>query len=513
MRFFLIIAAPLVAQVSVLTYQYDTTRAGVNSRERILTPANVNSKRFGKLFAVGVDGYIYGQPLYLPDVSIAGGTHNVVFVATEHDSVYAFDADSPQLLWQVSFLDPANGVTSVPTSDVNCEVQISPEIGITSTPVIDAASNTIYVVAMTKENGSYFHRLHALDVATGAERPGSPVTIQASSPGTGDGGIVDTLIPKNYKQRTGLLLLNGVVYFGMASHCDNNTYHGWFLGYDAGSLRQVAMFNATPNGAMGSFWMGGAAPAVDSDGNIYLVSANGTFDAAAGGADFGESYLKLSANRGLALADYFTPFNVGALDEEDEDTGSSGVVLLPDEAGSPARPHLLVGAGKEGRVYLLDRDHLGQWQQGSDSQIPQSIPSAVRSAYGNAAYFNGTVYFCGANDFLRAFPVANATLGIPTISTFTYPFPGCVPTISANGVSNGVLWTIDASPALRAYNPADVTTELYDSNQNAARDALEGSVKFTVPAVVNGKVYVPTPWALVVYGLLPPKRPGKRGTA
>jgi uncharacterized protein (TIGR03437 family) len=500
-----LLAVPLAAQVSVLTYQYDTTRDGVNSRETILTPHNVNADKFGKLFAEGVDGYLYGQPLYVPNLNVAGGIHNVVFVATEHDSVYAFDADSPQLLWHTSFLDPANGVTTVSDTDVNCLTQITPEIGITSTPVIDPSTNTIYVVAMTKENGNFFHRLHALDLATGAEKSGSPVVIQASSPGTGDGtGGVDTLIPQFYKQRPALLLLNGAVYLGMSAHCDNNIYHGWFLGYDAHTLAQVAVFNNTANGKMGSFWMGGAAPAVDASGNIYLVSANGTFDAASGGQDLGESYIKLSSNAGLSVADYFTPYNFADLDEEDFDTGSSGVAMLGDEAGSAAHPHLMVSAGKEGRIYLLDRDHMGQWQRGSDSQIPLSIPNGVGAAFGNPAYFNRTVYFCGANDSLRAFPAFNATLGTPAVSKIVYAFPGCVPSISANGASNGVVWTLDATPALRAYDASRITVELYDSNQNSTRDALPSYVKFTAPAIANGKVYVPSQNALLVYGLLTP---------
>jgi uncharacterized protein (TIGR03437 family) len=498
-----LLGIPLVAQVNVLTYQYDLTRAGANRNETILTPSNVNQNQFGKLFTVGVDGYIYGQPLYVAGLSVAGGIHNVVFVATEHDSVYAFDADSPQLLWQVSFLDPSSGVTTVPESDLNC-VQIVPEIGITSTPVIDLSTNTIYVVAMTKENGSYFHRLHALDLATGAEKTGSPVVIQASSPGTGDAtGNTDTLIPKNYKQRPGILLWNGTVYLGMSSHCDSGTYHGWLLGYDSRTLQQVAVYNDTPNGVMGSLWSGGAAPAVDSSGNIYIVTGNGTFDAASGGPDLGESYIKLSSS-GLKVLDYFTPFNVVSLDDNDLDTGSTGVALLGDEAGSAAHPHLMAGAGKEGRVYLLDRDNLGKWQQGSDSQIPQSIANGTYSEFGNPAYFNQTVYFCGSGDGVRAFPVSNATLGAPTVSQTTYSFPGCVPTISANGTSNGVLWTLDGSPALRAYDASNVTHELYDSTQNGPRDSLGSYVKFTAPTVVNGKVYAGTQDALVVYGLLKP---------
>ncbi len=272
---------PLAAQISVLTFQYDNTRAGANQNETILTPVNVNSTSFGKLFSNSVDGYIYGQPLYLPGVSIPGkGTHNVVYAATERDSVYAFDADTQgEPLWQVNFL--VNGAATVPNGDVGCS-QITPEIGITSTPVIDAGTGTIYVVAMTKESGNYVHRLHALDVATGAERSGSPVVIQATYPGTADGGSTVGFQPRSYKQRPGLLLLNGIVYLAWSSHCDIGRYHGWLMGYDAQTLRQVTVYNNTPNGNQGSFWHGGAAPAADENGNIYLVAGNGTFDYASG---------------------------------------------------------------------------------------------------------------------------------------------------------------------------------------------------------------------------------------
>ena len=499
---FLIVALRLSAQISVLTYQYDLTRDGVNTSETILTPSNVISTQFGKLFSDTVDGAIFAQPLYMARLNISGGVHNVVFVATEHDSVYAFDADSPQLLWHDNFLNPAAGVTSVPASDTSCN-QIQPEIGITGTPVIDPSSNTLYVVAMTKENGNYVHRLHALDATTGAEKSGSPVVIQASVPGTGDAtGNTVTLIPKSYKQRPGLLLLNGIVYVGMSSHCDIGTYHGWLLGYDARTLNQTYVFNVTPNGTQGSFWGGGAAPAADSSGNIYVVSANGSFDAASGGSDYGESYIKLSTANGLQVTDYFTPFNYASLDSGDLDTGSSGVVLLGDEAGSSAHPHLMAGAGKEGRIYLLDRDNLGKWQPGSDNQVVQSISKAVESEFGNPAYFNKTIYFCAAGDNIRAFPVNNAALGAVSISTFVYPFPGCVPTISSNGTSNGVLWTLDATPALRAYDPSNISTELYDSTQNSTRDSLGSYVKFSAPTVANGKVYAGTQNSLVAYGLL-----------
>src|SRR5579884_1504448 len=458
----LAMAGPLPSQVNVLTYQYDLARSGANLSETILKPANVNTAQFGKLFSYPVDGYVYGQPLYLANVAIPGkGTHNVVYVATEHDSVYAFDADTNSganaaPLWQVSFINPAAGITTVPASDVDC-TQIYPEIGITSTPVIYPARNTLYVVAMTKENIggaiSYAHRLHALDAATGAERPGSPATVQASAPGRGDGGSTVTLNPKSYKQRPGLLLLNVIVYLGFSSHCDIGTYHGWILGYDAQSLRQVVVFNDTPNGGQGSFWASGAAPAADAEGNIFVVSGNGTFDATSGGPDLGESYIKLSADGGLSVADYFTPFNYSTLNGDDADVGSSGVVLLPDEAGGGDHPHLMVGAGKEGRIYVLDRDNLGKWQAGSDSQIVQSLPRAISSLFGNPAYFNGAVYFCG-------------------------------------------------SGTLRAYDASNLANELYNSAQNAARDSLGLQVKFSVPTVANGKVYAGTQSALVVYGLL-----------
>ncbi|HYL38193.1 MAG TPA: hypothetical protein VEV17_19910 [Bryobacteraceae bacterium] len=507
----LAIALPLAAQVNVLTYQYDNTRAGANLNETLLAPANVNSRQFGELFSQPVDGYIYGQPLYLAGVNMAGqGVHNVVFVATEHDSVYAFDADdnagpNSAPLWQVNFLDPPT-ITTVPREDVDCD-QIVPEIGITSTPVIDPVSGTIYVVAMTKINGdppSYVHQLHALDVTSGAERPGSPVTIQASFPGTGEG--VDTVVfsPMRYKQRPGLLLLNGVVYTAWASHCDGYVYHGWLIGYDATTLEQVAVYNNTPDGNAGSFWAGGAAPAADSAGNIYLVAGNGTFDAEDGGVDLGESYIKLSSAGGLQVLDYFAPFNAGDLNDTDTDVGSAGVALLPGDAGSPDHPHLMVGAGKEGRIYVLDRDNLGQWQAGSDSQIVGSLADAIGGQFGNPAYFNQTVYFCGSGNNLKAFPLSNATLASSPSSQSQefFDYPGCVPTISANGSSNGIAWILESSGTLRAYDASNLANELYNSNQNVARDALGAYVKFTVPTVANGKVYAGTQGALVAYGLL-----------
>ncbi len=511
-----IFSLPLLAQVNVLTYQYDNTRAGQNLNEVLLTKANVNASQFGKLFSYPVDGQIYGQPLYLAGLSVAGkGFHNVAFVATEHDSVYAFDADSnagvnAASLWEVHFTN-GTSITTVPASDVNCG-QIEPEIGITSTPVIDPVSGTIYVVAMTKIIGvttSYTQQLHALDVTSGAERPGSPVTIQASFPGTGEGGNTVVFQPRNYKQRPGLLLLNGVVYTAWSSHCDIGAYHGWLIGYDAKTLQQVAVYNNTPNGNEGSFWAGGAAPAADSSGNIYLVSGNGTFDAESGGVDLGESFIKLSTpTRWFSpvhqVADYFAPFNFDALNNQDLDVGSAGVALLGDEAGNANHPHLMAGAGKEGRIYLLDRDNLGHWQAGSDSQIVGSVAGAIGGLFGNPAYFDKTVYFCGSGDRLKAFPVSNATLAQTPASRSqaSFGYPGCVPSISASGASNGIVWILESSAILHAYDASNLSDELYNSNQNVARDALGSYVKFSVPMVANGKVYTGTANSLVAYGLL-----------
>jgi len=504
----LVAAWPLAAQVSVLTYQYDNTRAGANVSESVLTPANVNAAHFGKLFSQAVDGQVYAQPLYVPSVNIAGkGIHNVVYVVTEHDGVYAFDADRTGApLLQVSFLNAAGGVTSVPASDTNCG-QITPEIGITDTPVIDPSSGTMYLVAMTKETTSsgvhYVHRLHALDIASGMERSGSPVVIQATYPGTGEGGTTLVFNPKNYKERPGLALWNGVVYTAWSSHCDIGAYHGWVIGYDAKSLAQTAVYNATPNGNEGSIWSGGAAPAVDSAGNLYVVTGNGTFDHASGGPDLGESYLKLATGSGLSVADYFTPFNYESLNNGDVDTGSAGVALLGDAAGSAAHPHLLVGAGKEGRVYLLDRDRMGGWQSGQDGQIVQSIPGAIGGLFGNPEYFNQAVYLCGSGDHLKAFPISQAHLGaVSSQSAETFGYPGCVPTISANGTVNGIVWILESGSVLHAYDASNLGTELYNSRQNASRDALGGYVKFSAPMVANGKVYAGTNGTLAVYGLL-----------
>jgi len=490
-----VLTCAAAAQVGVLTYHNDLSRTGQNPAETLLTPANVNPARFGRLFNYTVDGYVYAQPLILPNVFIPRqGIHDLLIVATEHDSVYAFDAhvNSGAPLWQVSFLDPAVGATTVPFGEVACS-QIVPEIGITATPVIDPQSNTLYVTAMTKESGKYAQRLHALDAATGAERPGSPALVEA--PG---------FEPKNYKQRPGLLLLNGVVYTAWSSHCDIGAYHGWLIGYDAHTLKQVSVFNNTPNGNEGSFWASGAAPAADAAGNIYLVAGNGTFDADRGGPNLGESVIKLSTAAGVAVADYFAPFNTTSLNERDLDIGSSGALLLPDSAGSAAHPRLLTTAGKEGRIYLLDRDNLGGFQGGADSQIVQSLAGVIGPLFGIPVYFNNQVYFSGVNNAMKAFSIHDAALSeTPASQTVSaFPYPGTVPSVSCNGTAGGIVWAIDPASHLRAFDAGDLSKELYHSGFSPRNDDPGPYVKFSTATVANGKVYVGAQQTVAVYGLL-----------
>ena len=493
----------LSGQVNVLTYHNDLSRTGQNLNETILTPSTLRAGEFGPLFSYPVDGQIYGQPLYMWGLNIAGkGVHNVVFVVTEHDSVYAFDADSntgPNAapLWQAVFINPAAGITSVPAATLGCQA-IAPEVGITSTPVIDPNTGTLYVVAMTLDDfgQTYVHRLHALDVATGQEKSGSPVAIEASAPGTGDGSSTVTFKPGLYKERAGLLLLNGVVYTAWSSHCDSGNYHGWLIGYQAKTLERVAVYTSTPNWEAGSIWQSGAAPAADANGNIYIVTGNGTFDANRGGADLGDSVIKLSTGTGLTVADYFTPFNAALLDVKDVDLGSSGALLLPDSAGTPQHPHLLVTGGKEGRVYMLDRDLLGHFSPDGDSQIVQSLPAAVSPVYGIPAYFNQTVFFSGQNDALKAFPISNGMLSQTPSSQTTGAIAGMgsVPSISANGLRDAIVWSIQ-SDALHAYDASNLANELYSGSFGSL-------IKFSTPTIANGKVYLGTENTVAVFGLL-----------
>src|SRR6266478_2744557 len=504
---------PIAAQTHVLTYHNDNARTGQNVTEVILTPGNVTSTNFGKLGFLSVDGLVDAEPLYVSNLTVAGNQHNVVFVVTEHDSVYAFDADTFAQLWKVTVL--SSGET---TSDNRGCGQVSPEIGITSTPVIDLNAGphgTVFVVAMSKDNfGNYHQRLHALDVTTGAELSGSPTTIQATFPNA-TGQV--TFDPKQYKERAGLLLLNSVIYTTWASHCDITPYTGWVIGYSESTLQQVSVFNFTSNGSDGSVWMSGAGPAADSLGNIYFLAANGTFDTAlnANGfpvnGDYGNAFMKLSTSgNSLGAADYFTMHNTVAESNADQDLGSGGALLLPDLTDSLGNTrHLAVGAGKDSIIYVADRDSMGKFNSTSDNiyqEISANGLAGGSGVYAMPAYFNGTLYYGAVNDSLKAFAIANARVVAPpsskTASTFAYP--GTTPAISANGISNGILWAVQNSGGtgiLHAYDATNLANERYNSNQAGTRDQFSDN-KFITPMIANGKVFVGTPTGVIVFGLL-----------
>ena len=504
-------ALPVHSQVAVITQHNDNYRTGQNTSETVLTPSNVNPNQFGKLFTQAVDGYVYAQPLYIPNVTIPGnGTHNIAYVATEHDSVYAFDADSnsgsnSSPLWQTSFIDPANGITTVSSQDVSCG-DLVPEIGITGTPVIDLSTNTMYVLAKTKENGSFFQRLHALDITTGSEKFGGPVVIQASL----QGKKFDAL---RHGQRPGLLLQNGMVYIAWASHCDNTPYHGWVMAYDAQTLQQKGVWDSTPFGGLGGVWQGGSGIAADFLNNVYLPTGNGTFDADRHGPDYGDSIVKLKFSKlgKLHVGDFFTPYDQQYLNNSDLDLGSGGVLLIPDRLKT-SYPYLLVQAGKEGTIYVINRKHMGHFNPNNDGQIVQNIPGAVGGMWGMPAFWNNHIYFGGAYDNLKMFnfnPSSGLLTDHPVSSSNTYfGYPGPTPSISANGNTNGIVWLLQADQygsgpsILHAYDATNLTNELYNTEQNPGRDEPGGAVKFSVPTVANGKVYVGTVQQLSVYGLL-----------
>ncbi len=509
---------PVVAasNVDVVTYHYDIGRTGLNPNEIILTPTNVTSSGFGLLRVLPVDGLVDGQPLFLANLNIAGQAQNVVFAVTEHDSVYAFNADSGAQIWKTSVLG-ANETTS---DDHGCG-QITPEIGITSTPVIDrsaGAHGTIFVVGMSKDQtGAYHQRLHALDVTTGAELPGSPTEISASYPGTGansSGGNV-VFDPGQYAERAGLLLINQTIYLGWTSHCDAGAYTGWLMAYSESTLAQTAVLNLTPNGSEGSIWMAGSGLAADSSGNIYFLDANGTFDTtltASGlpvSGDYGNGFMKVSTARGtLSVADYFQPYNTLDESNADEDLGSGGALVLPDlQDASGNVHHLAVGAGKDSNIYIVNRDNMGKFNAQNNNAIYQEISGAIDGVWSMPAYFNNTVYYGAVGDTLKAFPITNAMLAAtPSVqSTNNFPYPGTTPAVSANGTNNGIVWDVEnSSPAvLHAYNAATLQ-EIYNSNQAAnGRDQFGNGNKFITPMVVDGKVFVGTPSGVAEFGLLP----------
>jgi len=514
----------------VLTYHGDNARTGADLQETALTPATVNAADFGKVGFLAVDGKVDAQPLYLSNVAIPGqGTHNVVYVATENDSVYAFDAQTGALLWQDSahggsqaLLGP--GETTVPDTDYHSG-QITPIIGITSTPVIDPATGSLYVVAMSKATVAgtavYYQRIHALNLQTGVDVvPPHAIDRAISFPGAGPGGDGTRVSfdPRQYSERAALTLSNGVIYTGWTSHADEAPYTGWVIGFRADNLGLASVLNVNPNGTPaasnavvssgGSFWNSGAGFAADASGNLFNISGNGPFDPSVG--DYGDSYLRLSTANGLTVADYFTPHNQQVLTDQDLDLASSGLLLLPDIKDASGNPlQLAVGAGKEGTIYVVDRNDLGKFNATTD-RVHQEIAGALGGAeFGSPAYFNGTVYFGAVGSHLRAFPIANGLLATSASSQSaeSFGYPGTSPTVSADGIRGGIVWAAENGPTgvLHAYDANNLAVELYDSNQAGARDQFGAGNKFITPMVANGRVYVGTTDGVAVFGsLLPP---------
>jgi len=495
----------------MVTFHGDPTRQGV-SNETLLTTSNVNSGHFGKLFSRGVDGFVVAQPLYVPGVTIPGmGKHNVVYVATQHDSIYAFDADNPTSaapLWQVSFINPAAGITTVPISEQLCPGTGYNEMGILGTPVIDLATRTLYVSVKTREvTGStvnYFHRVHALNISTGQEKFNGPVTISASFVAPNGHEIDFSPLPQC--QRPGLLLLNDILYVAYGSNGCDLRAHGWVFAFDAGAtsgtLRQLAYFNTSPDETYGSsIWQSGTGPAADADGNLFFATANGQFTPDDG--DFGDTILKLNFNGTVFnWLDYFAPYDQENMRDQDLDLGSGGVILLPDQPGK--RPHLLVAAGKTGTIYVVDRDDMGKFNPNDDSLIVQSLPGAIGPFFSSPVYWNNTVYFLGYNDAIKGFALSSGMLSpTPTVVSKKIPVIG-IPSISANGSNNGILWIVrnPSGPMLSAFNASNLL-ELYNSTMVSGRDTLSAPAHFIAPTISKGKVYVGTQTQLVAYGLFP----------
>ena len=519
------VTSALTQGTDVVTYKNDLARTGQNLRETVLTLANVKASTFGKLRFLSTDGKVDAQPLYLSALSIGGATHNVLFVVTENDSVYAFDADSGALLWHVSVLPAGETVSDLPP--YVCD-QTVPTIGITATPVIDrgaGAHGVIYLVAMSKANSAatYHHRLHALDVTTGAEVFNGPVDISASYPSSGGTFTFD---PSQYQERAALLLANGAIYTSFTSHCDVPPYSGWIIAYNQTTLARSAVLNVAPNSGGGgpAIWMSGGGPAADAAGNVYLLTANGAFETTLdvngfpNQHDYGNSFLKLSTTGGtLSVADYFTMYNEVIESSADIDLGSGGAMLLPDltDAGGTVR-HLAVGAGKDGNIYVVNRDSMGRfsasgnniWQQ--LTRVLGNGDGTIGGIWSTPAYFNGTVYYGVSGGNLTAFTFTNARLSASpsSVGAVRFTYPGASPAISANGTSNGIVWAYQNSytpnALLYAFDASNLGRELYDSSQAANnRDQLGPGNKFITPTIADGKVFVGMTNGVAVFGLLP----------
>ncbi len=555
----------VTALKGVLTYHNDTARDGVNSQEFALSGTTVTTSTFGKLFSCAVDGAVYAQPLWMRGVSIAGGTHNVLLVATQHDSAYLFDADANPCVtyWHVNLLDTLHGGTAgegpVTWNDVGaCYGDIYPEVGVTGTPVIDSATNTIYLVSASESNarnsgscagalGNFYHRLHALDVATGSEKYNAPVTIAASVLGTGDGSVNGMVSFNSQLQhnRSGLAEASGRIYVAFAAHEDAGPYHGWVIAYNTKNVQQqMAVFNTTPNGvngADGGIWAGGGAPAIDAGGDVYVSTGNGVFDELPPppNDDYGDSLLRLHYVKGstlngtnLSIAGYFTPYDQSTLSQYDADLGSGGIVLFPNQTGSGPQ-HLLTQVGKEGVVYLIDRDNMGQYNSSNNNQIVQSFSGPANGLWGGPALWHNSLYVGGQFDSVRQFTFNPSTklfnTAVASQSPSGFGYPGSSPSVSSQSATHGIVWAIDSSlygyaspnapgvncsavpvpapcsgPAiLHAYNAGNLSQEYWNSTQAANnRDQAGNAVKFIPPTIANGKVYVGTRTEVDVYGLL-----------
>ena len=522
-------AGAIGSPVSVLTYHNDNQRTGLNSSETILTPANVNSANFGKVNFLTTDGAVHGQPLYVSNVVVNGVLRNVLYAVTEHDSIYAFDADTGAQLWKKTAL--LQGEAPTMSKIFDCQ-SIESEIGITNTPVIDRnrlPNGAMYFVAMSTDANSVIHqRLHAVDLVTGAEMFGGPVEIQAQFPGSGAGsknGVV-AFDPQQYAERVGLLEVSGKIYIAFTSHCDHRPYTGWVMQYSASTLQQLSVLNLTPNGTNGAIWQSGAGLAADNDGYIYFLDGNGTFDTTLDSngfpinGDYGNAMLKLSNSGPLAVADYFNMYNTVQLTHDDLDLGSGGALVLPDITVGNNKLHLVVGAGKDGNIYIANRDNMGKWNPDNNNNLYQQVNAMFPfGVFSMPAYFHNTVYFGANMDRVNAYPIVNGRLATSPSSRTDHQFfyPGATPSISANGEQNGILWVVEntSSSALRektikqvkpavlwAYDALDLTKELYDSNQQGFRDQFGPGNKFVAPMIANGKVYVATRTGVAVFGLL-----------
>ena len=531
-----LIAGNLTAQtptpVPVPTWRYDLTHAGQNTQETALTPSNVNPSSFGKLFALPVDSTVYAQPLYVPGLKMGDGQiHNVLFVATENDSIYAFDADSnggtnAKPLWQISLLTSAYGAASgavAPPWQDNGSPDVAPTVGITGTPAIDTATNTMYVVGSTKENGAYFSRLHAINIITGKEQPNSPVNITATVSGTGNGSsggqLAFSALWEN--QRPALNFYNGYVYIGYASHGDNGPWHGWLFAYNGTTMQQTDVLCLSPNGVGAGVWAAGAGLPIDttiSGGRMYVVTGNGTRTSTPpfpAGSAYGESVVAFSlANGKITPVDIFTPFNFQTLNDHDWDQGSGGLLMPPDQPGS--YPHMLITAGKEGRILVLNRDKLGGYVAGGtySTNALQDISTVVPQAKGfwsTPAYWNGNVYMWAENNVPMLFKLNGGVLDSApdSQSPITSAFPDPTFSISSDGSQNGIAWAVRSDQfntkgpgVLYAWNANDLTNTIYQSDTNAARDNVGPANKFSIPVVTNGKVYVAAQKEVDVYGLI-----------